>query len=237
VPGAIPAVYLAAGEGKRLRPLTADRPKAMVEIDGIPLAARALRSLRAAGIEHIVAVTGYRPEAFDAVGELLSERRQNERYADLENIYSLWLARDVVAGGCFVVNSDVLFEDEVARRLRAATDSAVLCASDHGVDDESMKAVVRDGRLVQLTKQAPAEGNAEYIGLARIDPRDGPALAAILDRFVESGQTGVYYEDAIEWLAREVSVRLLPVDGLAWIEIDDHADLERAERDVLERVA
>ena len=48
---AFPRVYLAAGEGKRLRPLTADRPKAMVEIDGIALAERALRSLRGAGVE------------------------------------------------------------------------------------------------------------------------------------------------------------------------------------------
>jgi len=37
----LPAVYLAAGEGKRLRPLTGDRPKAMVDIGGVPLAERA----------------------------------------------------------------------------------------------------------------------------------------------------------------------------------------------------
>jgi choline kinase len=233
----IPAVYLAAGEGKRLRPLTADRPKAMIEIDGVPLAERALRSLRAAGIDRIVAVTGHRPEALARLGDLISDERPNERYAELENIYSLWLARDVVAQGCHIVNSDVLFEVSIARRLVEATGSAVLCAADHGVDAESMKAVACDGRLEQLTKDAPAGGNPEYIGLARIDPADGPRLAAILDEFVQSGRTSVYYEDAIEWLAREVSVRLLPVDGMAWIEIDDHADLERAKREVLERVA
>jgi choline kinase len=233
----IPAVYLAAGEGKRLRPLTADRPKAMIEIDGIALAERALRSLRGAGIERVVAVTGHRPEVLERLGSLISEERQNERYAELENIYSLWLARDVVAEGCFIVNADVLFEDEIGRRLVSATGSVVLCASDHGVDGESMKAVASNGCLERLTKKASAEGNPEYIGLARIDPADGPRLAAILDEFVQSGRTSVYYEDAIEWLAREVSVRLLPVDGMAWIEIDDHADLERAKRDVLERVA
>jgi choline kinase len=233
----IPAVYLAAGEGKRLRPLTGDRPKAMIEIDGIALAERALRSLRGAGFERVVAVTGYRPEAFAPLGELITEERHNERFAELENIYSLWLARDVVAQGCCIVNSDVLFEEGIAQRLVSARGSAVLCASDHGVDAESMKAVATDGRLGRLTKEAPSEGNPEYIGLARIDPADGPRLAAILDEFVQSGRTSVYYEDAIEWLAREVSVRLLPVDGMAWIEIDDHQDLERAQREILARVA
>jgi choline kinase len=234
---AIPAVYLAAGEGKRLRPLTADRPKAMVEIDGVPLAERALRGLHRAGLDRVVAVTGHRPAAFDPLGGLIAERRQNDRYAELENVYSLWLARDVVAGGCVIVNSDVLFEDEIAARLAGASGTVVLCASDHGVDAESMKAVARDGRLTALTKDAPAAGNPEYIGLARIDPADGPRLAAILDELVTSGRTSVYYEHAIEWLAAEVSVRLLAVDGLAWIEIDDHADLERARREVLARVA
>jgi choline kinase len=233
----IRAVYLAAGEGKRLRPLTADRPKAMIEIDGVPLAQRGLRSLRAAGIDRIVSVTGHLPQAFEPIRGLVGEERHNDRYAELENVYSLWLARDVVAEGCFIVNSDVLFEDEIARRLASAPGTAILCASDHGVDAESMKAVATGGRLERLTKEAPADGNPEYIGLARIDPADGPRLAAILDELVQSGRTSVYYEDAIEWLAREVSVRLLPVDGMAWIEIDDHEDLARAEREILERVA
>ena len=47
--------------------------------------------------------------------------------------------------GCYIVNSDVLFEDEMAQRLVSAPGSAVLCAADHGVDAESMKAVAADG--------------------------------------------------------------------------------------------
>ena len=42
----LPAVYLAAGEGRRLRPLTARPPQGDVEVGGMPLAERALRSLR-----------------------------------------------------------------------------------------------------------------------------------------------------------------------------------------------
>jgi choline kinase len=130
----------------------------------------------------------------------------------------------------------VLFEDEVARRLVGADGTAVLCASDHGVDNESMKAVARNGLLVSLSKQAPNAGNPEYIGLTRVDPADGPTLVAILDGFVERDQVDVYYEAAIEELARTRPVRLVGVDGLAWIEIDDHADLARAGGEVLERV-
>jgi len=118
-----------------------------------------------------------------------------------------------------------------------ARGSAVLCASDHGVDAESMKAVAEQGRLRDLSKQAAVGPHPEYIGLARVGPEHGERLAAILDGFVERGELSVYYEDALAELAGDVPVALVAVDGLAWVEIDDHADLAHAREVVLARVA
>ncbi len=233
----LPVVYLAAGEGRRLRPLTDAAPKAMLEVGGVSLAERALSSLRAAGIEEVVAVTGHAREALRPLGGLISAERFNPHYAEHGNVYSLWCARDVVARGCYIVNCDVLFEHAIARAVVDAGGSAVLCAADHGVDAESMKAVARAGRLEALSKQAAVGPHPEYIGLARIDPQHGPALAAVLERFVTEGPLDVYYEDAIQELATTAPVGVVSVDGLAWIEIDDHEDLVQARDEVLARVA
>jgi choline kinase len=231
------AIYLAAGEGRRLRPITDRLPKAMVELDGTTLAERALTSLRVAGVAEVVAVTGHCPEGLRAVDPLIDEQRFNPRYADAGNVYSLWCARDIVEQGCYVINSDVLFEEEIARRLVALTQTVLLCSASHGVDEESMKAVSQNGRLTRLSKAAPVDSNPEYIGLTRVDPAEGPLLAQILDRMVGQGSVDDYYEAAIEKLARERPVQIERVDGLAWIEIDDHDDLARARSDVLERVS
>jgi choline kinase len=209
----------------------------MIDIGGVPLARRALESLRRAGVGDVAAVTGHRADGFGDVRDLLSEECFNAKFAEHGNVYSLWCAREVVRGGCYIVNSDVLFEDEIARRLVAADGSAVLCASDHGVDAESMKAVVEGGRLRDLSKAAPVGPHPEYIGLTRVDPSHGEQLAAILDEFVRRGNLDVYYEDALVELAARVPVHTVAVDGLAWIEIDDHDDLGRAREDVLARVA
>jgi choline kinase len=142
-----------------------------------------------------------------------------------------------VARCCYIVNSDVLFEEEIARRLVALDESALLCCSDHGVDQESMKAVSEQERLSRLSKSVPVDSNPEYIGLTRIDPADGPLLAEVLDRRVGQGLINDYYEAAIEELAQERPVRIERVDGLAWIEIDDHDDLAHARSEVLERVS
>lgn len=47
-------MILAAGEGRRMRPLTADRPKPLVSIGGRPILDHALGKLKTAGIEHVV---------------------------------------------------------------------------------------------------------------------------------------------------------------------------------------
>jgi NDP-sugar pyrophosphorylase family protein len=56
------AIVLAGGRGERLRPFTADRPKAMVEIQGTPLLAYQLRWLRGQGVRDVIIACGYRHE-------------------------------------------------------------------------------------------------------------------------------------------------------------------------------
>ncbi|MBI4533570.1 MAG: nucleotidyltransferase family protein [Candidatus Melainabacteria bacterium] len=60
--GMTSAIILAGGRGERLRPLTADRPKAMIEVQGVPLLAYQLQWLALYGINNIMIACGYRYE-------------------------------------------------------------------------------------------------------------------------------------------------------------------------------
>ena len=53
------AILLAAGMGTRLRPLTLDTPKSLIEVNGRPLLERQIEFLRERGVEEIIVVTGY----------------------------------------------------------------------------------------------------------------------------------------------------------------------------------
>jgi choline kinase len=233
--GQLPVIYLAAGRGSRLGDLTADQPKAMVEVGGRPLADRAFEYLRAAGFDRIVVLTGHRASAFD---DYDVETIFNDRWDTENNITSLWQARDIVAGGCTIVNCDLLFEPVLARRLADAEGSAILVDDELQVDEESMKATETDGGLDRLHKSLPLDTSiGEYIGLTRIDPADGPRLAEILEEFIAAGNTQVYYEDAIEALSNERRVRLERIGGTKWVEIDDHDDLSRARDEIAPAIA
>lgn len=228
------AIILAAGTGERLKPLTSERPKALVEVAGVSLIERTIDGLRQAGVSEMAAVVGHCAEKLDGLGlELIF----NRRYADANNIYSLWVARDLVRRGCYIVNSDVIFDPAIAAQLVDASGSVILTDDSIGLDDEAMKAVTEAGRLTKLSKEARFDENrGEYIGLARIDPADGESLAAILDDFVNRDDVQVYYEDAIEQLAGSAKVCVESVAGYAWAEIDDLKDLEYAELKVATRI-
>ena len=53
------AVIMAGGEGKRLRPLTAERPKPMIDIGGVPLIERLVRAMVKSGLRRIYISTNY----------------------------------------------------------------------------------------------------------------------------------------------------------------------------------
>src|ERR1044071_3517735 len=88
-------VILAAGEGTRLRPHTLDRPKCLVPLAGRPLLAWQTDALRAAGVDDIVVVTGYRADQIRALGY---RTVFNPRYEKTNMVASLMCARDTLDG-------------------------------------------------------------------------------------------------------------------------------------------
>jgi len=64
------ALIIAGGEGERLRPLTSDRPKAMIPVAGRPIVEHQLDWLHAGGVTDVVILCGYRADVLkDHVGD------------------------------------------------------------------------------------------------------------------------------------------------------------------------
>jgi choline kinase len=231
------AVILAAGVGSRLRPLTDDRPKALVGVNGHSILKRAVDALEAKGVTKLVIATGYREDALrralsDAPFDI--EYVQNPRYESTQNSVSLALCESAVGGAAFYrLDGDVVFDAEVLARLDGV-DAPLVAAVDPSrtLDAEAMKVRIEQGRIVEFGKGIPLAGSAgESIGIERISAEASPLLFAGLNAAIRRGETSLYYEDVYSRLIADgLVVKAADVTGLPWCEIDCEEDLTNAAR-------
>ena len=235
-------LVLAAGQGQRLRPYTDSLPKTLIPVDGeLTILDIILANMAKSGISEAALVVGYAADALIARVPDLKARHgldislvHNDRF-DRNNAYSLWLARDVYAQGALLVNGDTVHPVEVETTLLAAQETAttdLILALDvtKQLTDEAMK-VTRDaaGNVERITKLMPIEAaHGEYIGASLIGAAVAADLAAALDETWKR-DPNLYYEDGYQTLiGHGVPVGVAPLPSLEWVEVDDHADLERA---------
>lgn len=228
------AIILAAGVGSRLRPLTQDRPKCLLDVAGRAILDHQIGVLHRSGITDVVLVLGF---CGDLIRKHLGSSAryvENLRYEQTNSLYSLWLARDELEGGALVMNSDVLVPAVLIERLlRAPAPDAVLVERGHGWEPEDMKVTLRGWQVVDFSKELPPErAHAHNVGIAKFSGSGGPRLKGCLERLVGAGHENDWVPLAFKEYASRWPLAAVSTDGLPWIEIDYPADLARARADV-----
>jgi choline kinase len=141
-------IIIAAGYGSRLKPLTANTPKSLVEIDGKPIITYPIDALVAAGISDISVVVGYRADVVKNNIENLYPSinfSYNKDY-DGDNAISVFAARSFVGDDPFVLamGDHLISSSLVTTLLSDSTINRTLC-----VDSESKnESQVNDGTRV-----------------------------------------------------------------------------------------
>ncbi|NOS82227.1 MAG: phosphocholine cytidylyltransferase family protein [Nitrospira sp.] len=237
------AVILAAGVGKRLWEVTQHRPKCLIEIGGRSLLHRYLASLRSVGIHQADIVVGYKQEMIRAavvandcgvrVSFLVNEQFHRG------SISSLWIARASLDDDVIVMDADVLFHQEILRRLvESPHGNALLMDDTVKQTGEECMVVVEGGRVIALTKKMPLRYDyaGEGVGFLKVRHVDAPYVIASLKDHVDREAWQMEYEDALLGFFRDVKVGHEKIGGLPWTEIDFVEDVTKAEREVLPRL-
>jgi choline kinase len=234
------AVLLAAGGGKRLGDLTVHKHKCMVEVAGKPIVDNLCDVLESLGVEELVVVTGHLHDA--VVAHLEQTPRainirfvRNERYAETNNIYSLWLAREHIAPPFMLLECDVFLEPAVLEPL-AQPDRMIVSAYTSDMNGTGVE-VSEQGVVTRLVLGRHMAGEdrtklRKTVNLYSFSAETWSGqLEPAMREYIEAGDLNYFYEAALGRRIDAGTAHMTAVDvtDKKWVEIDTPDDLAAAE--------
>lgn len=229
------ALILAAGLGTRLAPITNDRPKSLVPVNGKPILMKQIENLHENGITDITIVSGYKADILEkAVHGLYPEIKiiESVDYATTNNMYSAYIAREAIGdNGFLMMNADVYYDSSVISALLEDKAENAIVTDIGTYIEESMKVVEVEGRLVKISKAiTPEEALGASIDVYKFSVEGGKAFFAKCAEYIEGKkELKMWSEVALNDILSDVVFKACPLKG-RWLEIDNHDDLAAAEK-------
>ena len=238
------AIILAAGMGKRLREYTKDNTKCMLEVNGVKLIDRALSCLAEINVSRIVLVVGYKGEHVkEYVGNQYKNIPvvyvENPVYDKTNNIYSLFLAKDLlIEDDTLLLESDLIFESSVLWKLVKNPDpNLALVDKYESWMDGSVVTLDAENRIIRFLDKEEFQFDEikKYYKTVNIYKFSKEFLEKYYVPFLSAYTTALgnneYYEQVLKviTLLRNAPLKALPLEGEIWYEIDDIQDLDIAE--------
>ena len=221
------AIILAAGMGTRLRPLTNDRPKCLVAVNGVPMVERQVQFLKEKGIDDITLISGYKAEALDFLKDKYGvDIVFNDRYDTCNNINSLYIVKERFRD-TYVLEGDVFMDRNV---LLSDVPQSTYFARKKKYDSEWGLEVDESNRLVKINIGA---GDGFLMsGISYWKKEDCQKIISHMeDVYATKDYTNLYWDNMVLDIYPTLDIHVREIDGI--YEIDTPEELKEVERKLL----
>jgi histidinol-phosphate/aromatic aminotransferase/cobyric acid decarboxylase-like protein/CTP:phosphocholine cytidylyltransferase-like protein len=239
------AIFLAAGMGRRLKELTSNATKCMVEVNGQTMIERSLHNLELLKcVDKIIFVIGYEGdklrEYVDSLGiDIPIEYIRNDIYDKTNNIYSLYLAKDkLMEDDTLLLESDLVYEEAVIRKLvENPYPSLVLVDKFESWMDGTCIKIDDDNNIISFLdkKRFDFSETGEYyktVNLYKFSKDFSiKHYVPFLEAYCKALGHNEYYEQVLKVITflDNPEIKACKLNGEKWYEIDDVQDLDIAE--------
>ena len=226
------ALILNSGLGKRMGALTSEHPKCMTQIFGEEtILSRQLRMIADAGIREAVITTGVFHDALKEYCEGLSlpiriTYVQNEKCAETNYIYSIYLAREILDDDILLMHGDLVFDYAVLDEVLQSRESVMTVSSTQPLPEKDFKAVVENGAVRKVGIEFFDHALAAQ-PLYKLLKKDWSVWLDEIAAFCEAGSVNCYAENAFNEVSDRCVIRPLDVRSQLCAEIDTPEDLAR----------
>lgn len=188
------AVIVAAGEGKRMRPLTLETPKPLIKVNGVRMIDTVIKALYANGIGEIYVVVGYQKEKFFDLGKEYPGIVwiENPYYDRCNNISSLYVAREFIEDAIILDADQIIYNEKVlSKTFRRSGYNCVWT----GRETKEWLLGTENGIVTQCSRTGGKDGWQLY-SISRWTAEDGKRLRKHLEtEFEKEKNTQIYWDD------------------------------------------
>lgn len=242
-------VILSAGMGTRLRPLTDEIPKPLLEINNTTLLERMIRNCINAGIREFILIVGYKKEKVFEIAPKLEEKLdisiriiENMEYDATNTSVSAYLASSYIEkenlDDFILINGDNVVDPEIITRIAKTDNTSLIVDNFKDLNGESFKLILKDvkkadnsianGIISEIGKEIDIPSSTgEFIGVSKVIKEDVSRFNEILIRLIDEDRQN-YYDFAYKPLSRDRKIDFVLTNGLKWTEIDDYNDWKTA---------
>lgn len=237
------ALMLAAGMGKRLGRYTEAQTKCMVEVGGRPLLDRAVEAVKQAGIQKFVIVVGWEGDRLvryiqSHFSDITFEFIYNHDYAETNNIYSLYMARDYLArDDTLLLESDLIYDLGLLRKIVQHPEANLVTVAKY---EEWMEGTVvtltADGKILDFIEKddflyQKAEEYYKTVNIYKFSREfSRQQYIPFLEAYITAYGRNQYYEIVLKTLAHlsQSQLKAFILENVPWYEIDTAQDLDIA---------
>ncbi|MCR5632112.1 MAG: NTP transferase domain-containing protein [Eubacterium sp.] len=227
------AIIMAAGKGERLAPVTLDKPKPLVEVNGVRMIDTIIDGLKANGIHEIYIVTGYMMEMFHELYDKYPDIHliSNQFYTEYNNISSLYAAKNILKqGDCMILDGDLVIRDN--KILHADFERSGYSAIwTEEKTDEWLMQVDEEGTVTSCSRTGGDKGWILF-SISRWSKEDCIKLKKYLEyEFDHAGNRHLYWDDVAMFRHFDkFSLGITPMNRGDVVEIDSFDELVAADK-------